>query len=326
MLGKETLSFEETKTEFLRRQSESGKSVDWGNLSKEKQAQYTKQIEIMQKRYEKQKFTAKERQMLAAVDWEKINAKLGDKLGRKIDGKSLEEFMKNFSFNKLTTYRELRATDFADFGNYNVKMEKVIGAFKSGFKNGITPAMVEALGVMTGYDPWASSGYDRFAKKLLEVVYDLRRKKVGKFIQPGVKMFKDPESDWGAFEYLKGKSDWNLNGEVMDNGEYMVDENGYWVPASMDETMLWNESILEHNKFMKSLGLTDVEYAMRFAVNNGVITRGEMENFLEKRYGPKLWRWMRRNLWVNDPWFIWDAMVSEGEKTLGSVIKRIFSD
>jgi len=236
-------------------------------------------------------------------------------------GDTFEDFINNFSFSRLTRYRGgadasgLRSTDLQDYGKYFSAAEKVAGVFKGGFSNGSTTAMVEAMGQMLGYLPYETSGFRRYAQTMMDVIYDLRGKTKFGF-------FKEPDTS----------GDGSLLGEKTSSKELLVDENGYWVPESETTRMLFFSSPLEKDKYIKSLGERDIEYAMHFAVSQGVLSMEHAEQILDKRFGvfnikyvSRFWRWTKRYALLDSPWYFIDSMIEQGKATGSAILKHVLS-
>lgn len=322
IIGRRDFSMQDARVEYARRQKAKGYSIldENGNLS----AKDERQASFLYKAWKKLILTDDQRSKLEGVDWVATNAKLARRLGYpegQSIGDSFDDFINNFSFSRLTRYTGnanasgLRSTDLQDYGKYFSSAEKVAGVFKSGFSNGSTTAMVEAMGQMLGYLPYESSGFRRYAQTMMDVIYDLRAKTKFGF-------FKEPDTN----------GDGSLKGEKTSSKEYLVDESGYWVPESESKRMLFFNSPLELDKNIKSLGERDIEYALRYVVSQGVLSKAHAEQILDKRYGifnipyvSRFWRWTKRYALLDSPWYFIDSMIEQGKATGSAILKHIFS-
>jgi|GEM_PF-4595497 len=327
-IKKSEWTYERAEQEYIKRQKALGRKIGDSELG---DARQVRQIKFLLKKWQEAAISdipdkpgeTSEWEQISALDWATINRTYEKELGleRGSLGDNFEGFISNFNFSKFYDYDSIRDTDLENYGKYFTLAEKVTSLFKAGFKGTSSEALQEALGTMTGYIPYSTSGYKRYAAVMLGSVYDLRRNRTGRY------------------EYAPTTVDGSLEGEKTANGELVVDENGYWVPAiqkkgkngEMEKVKnnhldLINESVMSKDMNIKSLRERDIEYAMRAAVAKGIIWKDDAEEFLDKRYGGRVWRWIKRALWFDSPYFLIDAALEESGKTIGAVAKHIFSE
>lgn len=320
------------RKEYKKRQVAKGKYLSDKALNSE---EYRKQITIFQKRWQKNAYTTDELERINKhpnMDWKLINREYKERLDGAPNtlGDSFESFLQNFSYAKLADFGNVRDTDMENYGGYYVSSSKLTGNQKASFDNGSVQSLVETWSAMHSYLPHDSSGFNRFASIMLGTVVDLRRKR------------------YGSIEIAPENADGSFIGHRLSNGEKLVDENGFWIadlnpdddPKKRPSTMrLVNQSVLGKDKNAKSLKERDVEFMMQFIVNKGALSRDEGNEFLNKRYGgifkklPKktrdpganLWRWFKRAVYLDSPWYFIDVAFDEGKKVISEFFKYVFS-
>lgn len=323
LLSRASMSWEDSKNEYLRRQKLIGNSIDWDSLNASDKAAYTEQINYLHKKWSTNLFSASERAEINGVDWKSVNQAYAKILGVESIGDTFEDFIKHFSFGRLSATEKFRGTDLKDYGGYFLKSGKVVDIFKGGFSGGATEAIAQIFGTMEGYLPYDSSGLRRFIIKEMEVMYSWDDKKWSVQV-PKEEVKKGPNGDL---------VDGNMDGKRLPNGEMMMDENGYW-KSEMSTKMLYGDSLLGKSRMRKSRNERDIEYAVYAMVGSGTIDRETAEEFLDRRYGgifkrnkylSRAWRWIKRMAILDDPWILAEVGWEDGKKVAGAMLKQIFA-
>ena len=323
LLSRASMSWDDSKNEYLRRQKLLGNSIDWDGLNASDKAAYTEQINYLHKKWSTNLFTASERAEINGVDWRAVNQAYAKILGVESIGDTFEDFIKHFSFGRLSATEKFRGTDLKDYGGYFLKSGKVVDIFKGGFSGGATEAIAQIFGTMEGYLPYDSSGLRRFIIKEMEVMYSWDDKKWSVQV-PKEEVKKGPNGDL---------VDGNMDGKRLPNGEMMMDENGYW-KSEMSTKMLYGDSLLGKSRMRKSRNERDIEYAVYAMVGSGTIDRETAEEFLDRRYGgifkrnkylSRAWRWIKRMAILDDPWILAEVGWEDGKKVAGAMLKQIFA-
>jgi len=317
LLSKTSLSLGEAEAEYVRRQKLLGNEVDINN------PQYKEQIKILHRKWSSNLFTASERAMIDQVDWKSVNAEYAKELGVESIGDTFEAFIEHFSFGRLSATEKLRGTDLMDYGGYFLKSGQVVDIFKSGFGGGATEAIAKIFGTMEGYLPYDTSGLRRFMIKEMEVMYSWDDRKWSVEV-PKMKEKMGPN----------GKMvDGNMDGEMLPNKEIMTDENGYWV-GKKDTIKLRGDSLLGKSRMRRSRRERDIEYAVYSMVGTGTLDRDSAEEFLNSKYGgifkknrnaALAYRWLKRWVYLDDPWILLEVGWEEGKKVISAIFKQIFS-
>lgn len=346
LLSRKGMTWDEAKQEYLRRERLKGNIIDGSGLSENDKDGYGKQITLLHKKWSTNLFTTSERATIDGVDWKRVNAEYAEIMGVEKIGDTFEDFIKNFSFGRLSATEKFRGTDLKDYGGYFLKSGAVVDIFKSGFAGGATEAIAKIFGTMEGYLPYDSSGLRRFIIKEMEVMYSWDDEKWSVEV-PKEKVKKGPNG-----ELVDG----NMDGKLLPNGEMMMDENGYWVSEMTTKKLnrgLLKDSLLGKTRMRKSRNERDIEYAAYSMVGSGTIDRDTVEEFLDMKYGGWLknvktkdlkikiggkevviikgsrvfarsWRWLKRWLTLDDPMILFEAAWEDGKKAAGGFFKYVF--
>lgn len=335
LLSRQSMTWEEAKAEYLQREALMGNIINWDALSPGDRTAYTEQITNLHSKWQKNLFSADEWRKIKRVNWKMINAEYAKILGVESIGDNFEDFVENFSFGRLSATKKFRGTDLQDYGGYYLKSGAVVDIYKSGLGGGATEAIQKMFGTMEGYLPYDKSGFRRFAMKEMEVMYSWDDRRLSVEI---------PETD--ADGRMSG-------GKMLPNGEIMTDETGQWAHTK-ERKILLGKSLLEEGRMRKPRTERDIEYATYSMVGSGTLDRAAAEEFLDLKYGgwlkgikwggikikvkgkdvvlvpgsrpfARMWRWLKRWAWLDDPAIFWEAAWDDGKKVLGSAWKQLFS-
>lgn len=335
LLSRESLTWEEARDEYLQREALMGNKINWTSLNASDKIAYSEQITNLHKKWVANLFSTSERAKINSIDWAKVNKQYAEMMGVESIGNTFEDFIKNFSFGRLSATVKFRGTDLQDYGGYYLKSGQVVDIYKSGLGGGATEAIAKVFGTMEGYQPYDRSGFRRFAMKEMEVMYG-----------------------WDDKHFMKEVPKTNADGSMsggkrLPNGEIMTDETGQW--AHTNETkILWGKSLLQEGRMRRPRNERDIEYAAYSMVGSGTLDRAAVEEFLDLKYGgwlkgikwggikikvkgeeitlingsrpfARTWRWLKRMLWLDDPAILWEAAWDDGKKAVGGAFKYIFS-
>lgn len=334
LLSMKSLGWDEAKVEYLKREALMGNKIEWNNLSKDDKAVYSEQITNLHKKWTRNLLSTSERAIVDGVDWARVNAEYAKILGVESIGSTFEDFIKNFSFGRLSSTQKFRGTDLQDYGGYYLKSGAVVDIYKGGLGGGATEAIAKAFGTMEGYLPYDKSGFRRFAMKEMEVMYSW-------------------DDRHFSVEIPETNADGSMSGgKRLPNGEIMTDEMGQWAHKK-ERKILWGQSLLEEGRMRRPRNERDIEYAAYSMVGSGTLDRAAVEEFLDLKYGgwlkgikwdgikikkngreivlikpsrpfARMWRWFKRTLWLDDPVVLFEAAWDDGKKAVGGAMKYIF--
>lgn len=301
--GTKQMTFEEAKKEYTKRLAKRGEDLSKINIDESSNSGYSQQVKLLMEMWNDNAFSGEDMAAINALPWDKINQMYAKKIGKDAIGSGFSGFMNNFSYSRIASYVEnIRGTDMKDYGGYYVtSAEAVAGAFKAGLANGTYEAFVKMIGAMETYHPYDKNGLNRLAMAMWKEILT-----------------------WRTHQYSR-KVPKQSAGYKLPNGDFVVNKYGRWEKEMKTEIFLPGDSLMRRYKYLYTWNFEDAEMYMRGMIGQGILTRKDGDALLAKKYGPKVWRWIRRAVTLNDWEYLWINLEKEGGKELSNVFKYIFS-